>query len=111
MRPKYVTIEVATARNVAERYLSQYGKDGNWINTAHGPSKDVYDKLCALGPNPAIDKVAEAIGNKSWSYISCAGCPEYVERAVRIGQDYGTGHVFCATCIQEAHAVLIGEGK
>lgn len=111
MRPKYVSIEVATGRGVAERWLSQYGKDGNWIKTAYGESKDVYDKLCDLGPNPPIDKVAEAIGNKSWSYISCEGCPEYVERAVRIGKEYDDGHVYCSTCIQEAYAVLIGDGK
>ncbi len=112
MRSKYVSIEVATGRNVAERWRQQYEKgDGSWSNTVSGLSKDVHDKLCSLGPNPPIDKVAAAIGNQSWSYISCDGCSDYVERAVRIGDTYSEGKCYCATCIAEAHQVLIGDQK
>jgi len=112
MRPKYVSIEVASARGVAERWRTQYERDnGSWLNTASGSSKDVYDKLCALGQNPPIDKVAEAICNQSWSYISCDGCSDYVERAVRLSDTYSEGKRYCATCIAEAHQILIGDQK
>ncbi len=109
MRPKYVSIEVATARNVAERWRSQYGND--WPNTALGQSKDIYDKLCDLGLNPLIEDVAKIIGNQSWSYISCDGCSDYIERAVRLGDTYSESKRYCATCIAEAHQVLIGDQK
>jgi len=107
MRPRYVSIRVAIAAGVAERWYSQYGKD--WPNTAFGQSKNVYDKLCELGPNPPIDKVAKIIGNKSWSYISCEGCNESVERAVLLGK-YDP-KPYCALCIEEAHQILVGETK
>ena len=102
MRAKYVNIQVATGRGVAQQWASQYReKDGTW----RGDDKEqIYRKLVALGDNPPIDKVAEIIGNKSWSYISCAGCPEYVERAVAIGEY--EPKAYCAICVTEAFTVL-----
>lgn len=111
MRAKHVSIEVATARGVADRWMSQYYRDGAWVPTCMGSSKEIHEKLCALGPTPAIDKVAEIIGNKSWSYISCIGCSTHVERGVRIRPEYDEGGVFCAECISEAHQILNGDGK
>lgn len=111
MRPKYVSIRVASATGVAERWAQQYQhpKDG-WRGTAQRPDgKKIYDNLIALGENPPIDKVAEIIGNKSWSYISCEGCNEYVERAVVLGEYEPKS--YCATCINEAHQILLGETK
>lgn len=111
VRAKYVDVRIASGRGVADRWLSQYRRDGKWMASplsvsASKTSGDVYNALCALGDNPPIDKVAGIIGNKSWSYISCDGCPEYVERAVAIGEY--EPKAFCETCIKEAHATLIG---
>jgi hypothetical protein len=111
MRSKYVTIRAASAVGVAERWRSQYQhpKDG-WHGTAYrNDGKQVYDELISLGPNPPIDKVAEIVGNKSWSYISCDGCNEYIERAVELGED--EPKTYCATCIEEARQILTGENK
>lgn len=115
MRPKYVSIRMATAAGVAERWAQQYQhpKDG-WRGSAHHPDgKKVYEALIALGPNPPLDKVAEIIGNQSWSYISCDGCSDYVERAVALGEY--EPKAYCATCISEAWQVMgsaiLGETK
>ncbi len=111
MRAKHVSIEVASARGVAERWMRQYFQDGEWIPTGYGSSKDIHKRLCDLGPTPPIDKVAEVIGNKSWSYISCSGCSDYVERAVRIRPEYDEGGTFCLTCVNEAHQILNGDDQ
>lgn len=105
-RLKYVTLQVATGRGVAESWRKQYCKDGVWTKTAYGDSGAVYAKLCDLGPNPPIDKVADAIGNQSWSYIFCEGCGDYVEKAAALGE-YET-KAYCETCLKEALSALSG---
>jgi hypothetical protein len=111
MRAKYVTVRVASGRGAAESWLRQYFRDGKWLTTPLSvkgrTSEQVHEALCALGENPPIDQVAEIIGNKSWSFISCDGCPDYVEKAVCIGEY--EPKAYCETCIKEAHAVLMGE--
>lgn len=103
MRAKYVNIQVATARGVAELYRQQYPA-GDTRRPLGRDTDEVYQQLLALGNNPQIDKVAEIIGNKSWSYISCDGCRDYVERAVAIGEY--EPKAYCAICITEAFTAL-----
>ena len=103
MRAKYVNIQVATARGVAERYRQQYPA-GDTRRPLGRDTDEVYQQLLALGDNAPIDKVAEIIGNQSWSYISCDGCRDYVDRAVAIGE-YET-KAYCAICITEAFTAL-----
>ena len=101
---KRVSVEIATGRGVAERWRTQYQHQTakTWTNTVTGDSGKVYDKLCELGPNPDIAKVAEIIGNKSWSYLYCSGCGDQVERAVSFGSDYSdTPILLCAACISD----------
>lgn len=102
---RYVSVLHATGRGAAERWASQYGPE--WRPTSTGPSMDIHAKLCALGPNPSIKDVAEVIGNKSWSYLSCDGCGDDVEKAVQIGSsDYGAEvKKYCLTCLREALSV------
>jgi hypothetical protein len=108
VRAKYVCVEHASARGVAERWRSMYERDGVWTNNARGSTSDIYNRLCALGETPDIAKVAEIIGNKSWSYLSCDGCSEHVTTMVRIGDHRyaDESKSYCATCIKEAAAVL-----
>lgn len=105
MRAKYVAVQIASARGVAARWAHQYQHpvDG-WRSPDNGSAKDIYDQLIALGPNPSIEKVAEIIGNKSWSYITCEGCSDRVERAVAIGEY--EPKAYCETCIAEAAQAL-----
>lgn len=105
MRAKYVTIVKASGSGVADRWARQYQREnGTWIDTELAKSQAIHQKLCALGDNPKPRDVADIIGNKSWSFISCDGCSDYVEVAVEIGQH--ETHTFCATCIDEASAIL-----
>lgn len=108
MRAKYVCVEYASARGVADRWRAQYERDGKWIPMSNGSSEAIYSQLCALGNQPNIAKAAEIIGNKGWTYLSCDGCSQHVETAIRIG-DHSIGDepkAYCATCVREAAAVL-----
>jgi hypothetical protein len=113
MRAKYVDVRIASGRGVADRWLSQYCKDGKWnsapLSVKGHTSQQVHDALCELGENPPINKVAEIIGNKAWSYISCDGCPEYVEKAVAIGEY--EPKAYCRTCLAEAFAAMNDEAS
>jgi hypothetical protein len=104
-RLKYVKVRIASATGIAERWRQQYHhpKD-SWILTAFGNPKIIYEKLCALGPAPEVEAAANAIGNKSWSYLSCDGCNDYVLRAVEIGEY--EPKIYCKTCIDEASAAF-----
>lgn len=97
-----VKISVASARNVADQWRSQYSrKDGGWDVTVSGSSLDIYEKLCALGHNPDIHAVAEVIGNKSWSHLSCSACGEQVERLVSYAPVYSDNEVaLCEPCLK-----------
>lgn len=105
MRARYVNLQIASARGVADRWASQYQhpKDG-WASAGHAGAKDKHESLVALGPNPPIERVTEIIGNKSWSYINCDGCGDYVERAIAIGEYESKS--YCTTCIREAAAIM-----
>lgn len=109
MRAKYVHIETASARDVLDRWLGNY-PDGKCT-----PDKQaITERLRLLGSQPSIDDVAEAIGNKSWSYLACDGCSEYIKIGVRIGDEYSDKErIYCAICIAEAAEILktIGEPK
>ena len=103
MRAKYVSIEHASARAVAERFRAQYEKQpGEWYSLER---EEAYKKLLSIGPDD-IEKAATIIGNQSWSYLSCDGCSDYILRGVRIGYEYSDGKLYCQTCIAEANAIL-----
>lgn len=86
-----------------------YERKGEFMHNARGSTKTVYDQLCALGDDPNIDAVAEAIGNKSWSYLTCEGCTEYVKTAVAIGEH--EPKLYCDICIREAMELLCSDTK
>lgn len=94
-----VAVMVASARNVAERWRGMYFKKG-WNDTAgrwtRDDAEDTYNRLVALGDNPVIGAVADIIGNKSWSHLSCAACDEYVNTAVQIGE---SDTLICGPCL------------
>ena len=102
-----VLIRTASGHGVAERWRKQYQhpNDG-WIRTASGLSNEVYERLCDLGQTPSAAATAEVIGNKSWSYLTCSGCNEYVERAVEFTGYREHETLLCAPCIELARAAL-----
>ena len=95
----------ATAADVAERWRKHYEReDHKWLKVSHGDAHKIYDRLCDLGPNPNIEKVAEVLGNKSWSHINCGSCGEYVSRVVALGE-YDP-KMYCPECITKAYEAL-----
>jgi hypothetical protein len=102
-------VSVASARGVADRWRDQYqNKDGSWSGTVSGGGEGVYKKLCALGHNPDINAVAEAIGNKSWSHLTCIGCGDSVERAADFGSDYSDQRVLlCCDCLSDGLRAIL----
>lgn len=95
---------------VEERGLYTSTDDGLWyFKPTHWRNpKAIHEQLVPLGEDPPIDKVAEITGNKSWSYISCDGCRDYVERAVDLGEFEPKS--YCATCIAGASQAIRAEG-
>jgi hypothetical protein len=111
-RLKYVAVNVASTRGVAERWAESYQhpKDG-WRESplAGGKTaKQIHSELCKLGPSPSLDDVANVIGNKSWGHITCDGCNDQVEVVAAIG-DYEAKQ-YCKVCLQEAIAALAKTG-
>jgi len=109
IRPKFVSVNVSTARGAAERWRESYfgGHGDKWRQgtlSCGKTAEEIYDLLCLLGPDPAREDVAKIIGNKSWSYLSCDGCNEQVVYTVSIGE-YEPKQ-YCKTCLSEALAVL-----
>lgn len=100
---------VASGRDVAKRWYQQYHDERGWMkHGANGHAEEIYDALCALGENPDPRAVAEIIGNKSWSFITCQGCNEQVERAVRLGDGHSVGApILCRACCFEGALALM----
>lgn len=104
---KRVSVSVASGRGVAERWRTQYQHDGKWTRTANGRSEQIYNALCDLGDNPDIEAVAKAIGNQSWSYLTCSGCNDSVARAADFGDNYSDREVkLCQACLEDGLAAL-----
>lgn len=88
----------------AQRWKDQYTMvGGEW---RYGPDKSAtHAKLEALGPNASVEEVNAAIGNTSWTMITCHECGQDCTDVVQIGQepDYesSTANV-CVACIEKA---------
>lgn len=97
-------LQRASGRGVADRWRSQYyDPQRGWSTTYSGDSETVYNKLCALGVNPPIDRVAEIIGNKGWSYLTCDCCSEEVDRAILFSRSGEDDYRLCLECVKDAN--------
>ena len=61
---------------------------------------DVYEALCTE-PKLTPERVAEIIGNGSWTKLECEECQQDVERAVQIGET-----LLCEDCVRRATALF-----
>jgi len=106
MRAKYVQLRHASATGVAQRWYSQYCRDGNWAKVSWkdpGP-EEKYQALLALGEQPSLEAVNGIIGSRSWTHLTCDGCSDYVVLAVALGDL--EPKTYCSTCLEEAHYIL-----
>ena len=103
-----VFVSIASGRGVAERWRSQYqDANGRWTRVVRGQSENIYEKLCSLGENPDIDKIAEIIGNKSWGHLTCSGCNEHVKRTATFSPEYSDNPIYlCHNCAKDAVRAL-----
>jgi len=94
-----ISVEVASTDGISERWRRQYrDADGRWRSVASGDSGAIYDKIVAAGDDAAA--VDAAIGNKSWTRVSCDCCLEYADIGARIGEY--ESKVYCLPCLEAA---------
>ena len=110
-------MEVITRRTEAARAAADwrihYADGDRWKTIARGSTREVYDKLVALGSDPLPGDVNSIIGNESWTEVTCDECSRSVEAIVRLGQapDYesSTAEV-CFDCLRAAWEHQLGGG-
>lgn len=91
---RIVTIRRASTRGVVERWSRQYPAD-----KGVGGHHDTTRKLAAMPLTATPNELAAVIGNKSWTHLSCAGCRDYADVAVQVGDSDGA--LLCLDCISE----------
>lgn len=103
-----VSIALPSGRGVAERWRSQYQNkaDGKWTSTVSGPSDAIYAKLCALGPAPDPNAVAEIIGNKGWTHPTCKITHDYLDVGVTFSLEYDEDITLSPDLVFEAARLL-----
>ena len=93
-------------REVPERWNKQYGP------RYKGTDKDeIYKKLCSIiGSGRYTERqINEAIGNDSWTRLTCNECRENVHAYVHLGEepDYeSTTFFICLGCLKKAVALF-----
>lgn len=95
-----VRIIIKSGVGVADRYRAHRNRHAGGEPHIRG----VYEKLDAAGDD--AEKVAEAIGNKSWTHPWCDSCEEHVDRAWRVTDREGGPVSVCVRCLKAALAVL-----
>lgn len=85
---------------ISQRWEDQYPRD----KYAGTDKAAIGDKLIAAGPTATSAEIAAIIGNKSWSYFTCAECDQYVERGVSISRDYEPLTI-CVSCCRALAAL------
>lgn len=95
-----------SAQGVADRWRNQYhGKDG-WLRVARGSSQDTYDRIMDLGEAPDPEKVAEIIGNKSWTHPVCSVTGDHLAVGVRFAREYEGDVILAPDLVFEAARLL-----
>lgn len=91
--------------NIADRWASQYPPDKYPDDTRWGQVRQKLAKLDVETATP--NDVANIIGNKSWSHVSCSECGDYGDRGVQFGDfgDYSDSVTVCPSCLRAAAAL------
>lgn len=106
-----VSLVTPSAQGVAERWRSQYHSKDGWCRVARGSSQDIYDRIMDLGDAPDPEKVAEIIGNKSWTHPVCDVTSGYLEVAVRFSREFEGPVTLAPDLIGEAARLLAERSK
>lgn len=90
-------------KDVAEQWRIQHSLGSGAL---FGRDQIIYDRLCGLGDDPDPARVADIIGNQTWSNLHCDGCGGFYTTLV--GHDVGeySERAYCRECLDEAQALL-----
>ena len=90
------------ANEAKDRWKMQYFKNGEWYDDSN--KEMIYNHLVLLGHNPAPNLVDAAIGNSSWTRLSCSECHAKVDEVVLFGVvDYDSEYCYlCRDCLVKA---------
>lgn len=108
-KPFEVTDPDKIAATVAEKWKKQYYiGGGKWraILFGTGDSKDIYNALVSLGPEPDPDDIEEVIGNDSWTKTECDQCRVTNAPVVVISDGIDSDVSLCYGCATEASMML-----
>lgn len=91
------------ALSAAERWKAQYDCTSTVPMHSGRSRKEIYEALTAL-EDPTPEQVNEAIGNSSWTTITCEWCKQAVEEAMTHSSDY-KHYTICFPCLKAAVAL------
>lgn len=86
---------------VADAWRKQYPVAQYPDDDPKGKIRRALDAIDPAAMTP--DQVAQIIGNKSWSHISCDECGQYGERGVSLGEY--DAKTYCTSCLRAASAL------
>ena len=103
--PPFIVSVLGLAQDAPQRWASQYA---SWDRGSE--HHRIGKKLAALPKSERTPaRIAEIIGNDSWSVVECDQCGKRVPVAVTVGQqpDYETSTAtICEPCLRRALALL-----
>lgn len=89
-----ITIAFKSGRGVAGAWAKQYE------GTKDKDKAAITEALKSV-PGDDPDKMAEIIGNKTWTHPHCDSCSQFVDQAWSIGE-YGERNLVCPDCLRLA---------
>ncbi len=96
------------ANGAAERWRNQYRERLDTIMVfGNQPPRIIAEKLQTLGASPSIDDVNHAIGNTSWTTLTCSHCHESAQCVVAVDVTHGeySTHI-CGSCVDKMKALF-----
>jgi len=92
------------ANKVAERWKKAYYStlQGKWVYDHYKDKEAIYTKLLDLGDTPSPTDIDAAIGNSSWTRLTCDCCEAEVDTVVQFKaiahDEYGDTEL-CKECV------------
>jgi hypothetical protein len=93
-----ITIDMLV-QTAHERWKSQYFYGGKWGKVSSGPCDKIYDKLLKCKTKEEVDS---AIGNKTWTVLTCSCCDCDVKELVSFYDNDDRSFSVCFKCLNAA---------
>jgi hypothetical protein len=102
-----IVTSAEVAASAAERWRANYQRTGTWTPTISGDSEETYKRILAANGDP--QGIADAIGNKLWSFVTCSACGNDLHIVVEYTGKWGSGDNdarLCQNCLAAGLAAL-----